>query len=484
MVASDSLFDETERALLEDSAIALIRVPDTPAILKEAQRNNLDVVMMDLSMPGSEGMDTIHRLKEIDPDLPIILFEGDLFCKYEGGAFKKNLIFDFLHEPIESSSLLRTVQHAVDQHQLFQENRLLTEELQSVKHKRKNHPSARNRSKEPSVSTAPLLVGESKPIQEIRRLIEEVAPSDITVLIDGESGTGKDVIARLIHEMSSRANIGEFIKINCPAVPEQLVESELFGHEAGAFTGAQRRKPGRLELAVGGTVFFDEISTIPPTVQAKLLQVLESRQFTRLGDNHLIQIDARFLATTNISLPAMVENNQFRLDLYYRLNQYTIHVPPLRERVDDIPLLVNHFLETYGPIYGNQGVSVSSQSMSYLVQYPWPGNVRELESAMRRYALTGREESIHSLLLGQEPAKTSEPGSGIYHENEKKVIVEALTRARWNRRRAAEILGISYNTLRRRIAQYELVAVPPSQQKEIERRKRNMATESMRLVRT
>lgn len=300
------------------------------------------------------------------------------------------------------------------------------------------------------------LVGESACIEEVRRQIAEVAPTDMTVLLDGETGTGKDVAAQLIHEMSSRAKRGTLIKINCPAVPGELLESELFGHEAGAFTGAGKRKPGRFELAGGGSVFLNEISQVPLMVQGKLLEVLEHKEFARLGGKETIHLDTRILAATNTSLEQMMESGRFRADLYFRLNQYIIHMPPLRERVEDIPLLVDHFLKKYGPIYRHEGLAVSSEMISFLVQYPWPGNVRELESAIRRYALTAREESIHTSLLQQPPSSAEGPAGGTYRENEKKIIMAALAKARWNRRRAAEILGISYNTVRRRIAQYKL----------------------------
>jgi two-component system NtrC family response regulator len=275
----------------------------------------------------------------------------------------------------------------------------------------------------------------------------------MTVLIAGESGTGKEVVARAIHSMSRRSQKGSLIKINCPAVPELLLESELFGHEAGAFTGAVERKPGRLELAVGGTAFLDEIGEMPLVVQAKLLQVLEHKQFTRLGGTDTLSVDVRFVAATNTPLLEQINAKKFRKDLYFRLNQYVIHIPPLRERVEDIPVLVDHFLSKYAPMYSREKLSVSESTMAGLIRYSWPGNVRELESVIQCYALTGREEAIQEKLAGH-PGNEAPQLPGTYRQCEKQLILSTLVEVKWNRRRAAEILGMSYNTLRRRFAAY------------------------------
>jgi transcriptional regulator with GAF, ATPase, and Fis domain len=303
-----------------------------------------------------------------------------------------------------------------------------------------------------------MLVGESQAIALVRQQIAEVTPTNMTVLIRGESGTGKGVVAKMIHESSARGSQGALVKINCPAIPETLLESELFGHEAGAFTDAKGRKPGRFELAHGGSVFLDEIGEIPPNIQVKLLQVIEHKEFQRIGGSSTIHVDARILAATNASLEQMIAAGQFRADLFYRLNEYCIHLPPLRERVEDIPLLVQHFLNLYGEEFGRSGLSLSSELMALLMRAPWYGNVRELESVIRRYALTGREESIRALLCPGAGERRS--GGGVEREtlrqSEIQAIMSALTEARWNQRRAAATLGISYSALRRRIEKYGL----------------------------
>jgi two-component system response regulator AtoC len=324
------------------------------------------------------------------------------------------------------------------------------------------------------------LVGESPAVRKVRQDIMEVASTDMSVLIRGETGTGKDVIARLLHRVATESKSGTFVKICCPALPEQLLESELFGHEAGAFTGALKKKPGRMEMAKNGTTFLDEITEMPPSIQAKLLEVLEHKTFVRVGGNEQITIDTTFVAATNVSQDKIFEEKGFREDLFYRLNQYSIEIPPLRERPEDIPHLVKHFLEKYGTIYNNIDLDVSNRTMSIMMQYLWPGNIRELESVVRRYALTAKEDIILDELLPylEAAAPAPEPAPvdkgmlqvpvivtedvpvkkcGTYKENEKRVIEEALNEAHWNRRKAAVILGVSYNTLRRRIAEYELV---------------------------
>lgn len=455
VVHDDATAGEIQTDSLGRAGIEVTQAPDFARALELARCDRFDVVVIDLSSPDSAGIETVCELRNVDPDIPIIVCVNE-FCLKSFEQALEGHVFDLLRKPIDNDILVRAAEHAVEQHQLILENRRLTRQLPSREEDQKERLSKSDGLQGHLTSTSSVLVGESRAITGVRRQIAEVAPTDMTVLLEGETGTGKDVVARMIHEISLRFISGAFIKICCPALPEQLLESELFGHEAGAFTGAEKRKPGRLELAVGGSVLLDEIGDMPSTVQAKLLGVLEDKKFTRLGSNETIDVNARILAAANTPLEHMCETGRFRTDLYYRLKQYSIYMPPLRERVEDIPLLVSHFLNKYGPVYGNWGLSVSVETMSCLVQYPWPGNVRELESVIRRYALTGREESMRASLSGESLNKVAAPVSGTYQESEKRVIIEALTRTRWNRRRASEILGISYSTLRRRIAQYEL----------------------------
>jgi transcriptional regulator with PAS, ATPase and Fis domain len=273
-------------------------------------------------------------------------------------------------------------------------------------------------------------------------------------LIRGESGTGKDIVARLIHEADGRD--GSFVKINCPTIPEALLESELFGHEPGAFTGAERRKPGRFELAAGGTIFLDEIGEIPGGVQSKLLQAIEHKQFTRLGGGATINTDARIVAATNAPLEDMIVERRFRSDLFYRLNQYAIELPPLRERSEDVPLLIDHFLQIYGVKHARPDLTLSPAMMSRLVRYSWPGNVRELEAVMHRFVLTGREDAIESAMERKPERARKDSPLGELRQSEIRTLMAALTEARWNQRQAAGILGISYSSLRRRVKKYNL----------------------------
>ena len=274
-------------------------------------------------------------------------------------------------------------------------------------------------------------------------------------MIRGESGTGKDVVANLIHEWSGRAATGKCIKINCPAISETLLESEMFGHERGAFTGAHRDKPGRIEFADDGTVFLDEIGTISLAFQAKLLQVIEQKTFVRVGGNKTLTVNARFIAATNAHLETMINKGLFRPDLLYRLAQYTIFISPLRERREDIPLLVNHYMQYYLTKYERTMQAVPHEIMDMLAAYDWPGNVRELQSVVNRVVISGKfdvlQEHIHMADNSVKPEKSKK-----IHDTEVKLILSILNETKWNRRRAAELLGISYSTLRRKIEKYEM----------------------------
>lgn len=308
------------------------------------------------------------------------------------------------------------------------------------------------------VSTAALLLGDSIEIKLVRARIADVADSDLTVLIRGESGTGKTVAARLIHETSYRRCIGNLSRINCPALPESLLESELFGYEKGAFTGAERQKPGRLELAARGTLFLDEVGAISLGVQAKLLEVLEAKQYFRVGGREPIHMDARIVAATNGYLEEQIRLGSFRADLMYRLNQFTIRIPPLRERACDIPLLVEHFLRVYGIKYDHPNLTVPDELMGQLQEYPWPGNVRELETGIGRFCLTGNISLITEILDGSPSPERPENGSmDLLHDAERKAVRDALNKSHWNQRKAAAALGISYSALRRRIAKYGIL---------------------------
>lgn len=304
-------------------------------------------------------------------------------------------------------------------------------------------------------STIPALIGESAAICRIRNIVTEVANTNMNIMIRGESGTGKDVVARYIHSISDGPWSKAFIKINCPSIPETLLESELFGHEAGAFTGAQKRKPGRLELANNGTVFLDEIGEIPTTIQAKLLQYIESKQFSRVGGVETIWVNTRIICATNAPLEQMCKERTFREDLYYRLNEFTMVIPPLRERIEDIPYLANYFCRIFAEEFEKDVISISPETMSLILKYNWPGNVRELKAVIKRYVFSENEETIISS-LDIAPSRQCDTIADELEDTEKKAIISALVESQWNRRNAARNLGMSYSSLRRRIQKYNL----------------------------
>ena len=420
-----------------------------------ARSTEFGVAIVDQSMPGMTGIETIRELKKVDADLEVVILTGHPSLESSLEAIQEH-VFDYLCKPVSRGQLTRSVRNALERRNLVLQNRELIEELRKERNGLKRRARKAEQVLDRHLSTYNCFTGTCEPIARIRRQVAEVAPTDMTVLLRGESGTGKDVVARLIHELSGRHGSGTFVKINCPAIPETLLESELFGHEPGAFTGAERRKPGRFELAAGGTVYLDEIGEIPLTLQTKLLQVIEQKEFTRLGGGAPIHVEARIIAATNAPLEKMISAGTFRPDLFYRLNEYSMVLPPLRERRKDIPLLIEHFLLKHGKKYGHSDLVLSPGIMARLIQYPWPGNVRELEGVIRRFCLAGREESIlESLEKGNIPREMTTSTESL-DEAEAQTIMAALTSCQWNRREAANLLGISYSSLRRRIEKHNL----------------------------
>jgi len=312
-----------------------------------------------------------------------------------------------------------------------------------------------------------LLIGISPAMQELRTVIKQIAQTDLNCLLRGESGTGKDIVAREIHRLSRRSG-RPFVKVNCTALPEQLLESELFGYEKGAFTGAAASKPGRFELAHRGIIFLDEIGDMHPNLQAKLLQVIEHKEFTKLGGRRQIKVDVQIIAATNANLEAKTKDGSFRGDLYFRLNEVCIWVPPLSARKEDVPLLVRHFMHKHGKFSADAEARINVDDLAELTNHTWPGNVRELESTIKRWLALGKQPLTSGaprprMAATQPPVNPSELAvehsngpSGMDDRPEEERILEALVRFQWNRRKAAEHLGISYQTLRRRIDQYGL----------------------------
>lgn len=405
------------------------------------EQRSYDIVLTDIKMQKVSGMDVLRFVKERTPETAVIMITAYGTVKNAVEAMKLGA-FDYLIKPSSPDEIELAINRAHDLIALRSENQRLRAEMQE-------------RYKE--------LVGESSTMIEIKNLITEVAPTRSTVLISGESGTGKELIARAIHYQSDRAEM-PFVKINCPAIPEGLFESELFGHEKGAFTGADRQKRGRFEMADGGTILLDEISEIPVNLQGKLLRALQEREFERVGSVTPVQVDVRVLATTNRNLKKEIADGNFREDLFYRLNVIPVEVPTLRERPEDIPLLAEHFIRRYNNETGKEVRGVDSAAMKLFTAYHWPGNVRELENFIERAVVISKNRMLgvtdfpQSLVLGKadEIGGDLRPGMSV-HEAEKILILKTLKDQGGNRTRAAELLGINPRTLRNKLHEYGVI---------------------------
>jgi DNA-binding NtrC family response regulator len=409
--------------------------------LKLADR--ADLILTDLRLPGMDGLELIRAIRRQNAATPIIVITAFGTVESAVEAMKAGA-FDFLPKPFSLDHLMAVVHKALEVRSLRDENRTLREQL------------VRRYSFEN-------IVGGSPAMQEIFATIERVAPTRATVLIAGESGTGKDLIAKAIHYHSPRRD-RPFVKINCTAIPENLMESELFGYEKGAFTGAVTSKPGRFELADTGTVFLDEIGDVPPNIQVKLLRVLQEREFERLGSNRTRQIDVRVIAATNADLRAALEHGAFREDLYYRLNVVPINVPPLRERKEDIPALAEHFIRKYAAEFSSRVKGVSEEALEVLRRYHWPGNVRELENVIERSLVLCSGEMLEAADIKLDSASRNSrasdepllPEGMTLEEHERELIRKALEKAKGNKSQAARLLGLSRNALRYRLSQMGL----------------------------
>jgi two-component system, NtrC family, response regulator AtoC len=446
-----------------EEAIRVFRVYD-PAL-----------VLLDMAMTGMDGLETLERLKQIKPDLSVIVVSGQsnhdlIFRASKLGAD------DYVAKPFEPKDLELRIARVLDKQRLVSEVTQLREQVRRQ-------------------SDFSMLFGTSPKMEEVKQTIEQVADTNATVLIRGESGTGKEVVARMVYGHSLRHE-KPFVKVNCAAIPHELLESELFGYEPGAFTGATRQKLGKFDLANQGTLFLDEISEMHPALQAKLLHVLQDGEFARLGGKRDIAVDVRVLAATNKPLERAVEEGLFREDLFYRLNVVTIHIPPLRERREEIPVFLEFFLRKYSEFYGKNPPPFSDYAIGRMMEYSWPGNIRELENLVKRYVIVGKESQIirelsthkpivsstsgSSPIWGLKPSDDSRPGDGgaktaavavpvvpiaetgngetelpslleigrrAAMQAEREAIERVLAQTRWNRRQAAKILKISYKAL-------------------------------------
>jgi DNA-binding NtrC family response regulator len=395
-----------------------------------------DVVLLDIKMPGLSGLDLQKRIREIDRAAAVIIITAFASVESAVQALKEGA-FDYVTKPIDPDHLSHLVANALRQRKLQEENVQLREQMSETAKSRE-------------------IVGESQQIKKAVELAKTVAQTDTTVMLRGESGTGKELLARTIHANSGRRYF-PIIAVNCGAVPEGLLESELFGHEKGSFTGAQYRRKGKFELADGGTIFLDEIGTISQKMQVQLLRVLETKQFTRVGGNEVITSDFRIICATNRDIEAAVKDGSFREDLYYRLNVFTVFVPPLRERRQDIPLLAQYFLKKHAAAMHKPVAEINPGALDILVQYDWPGNVRELENVMERAMVLATPPAIQQTDL---PFQLGTKAHGLTADSlaavERVHIEMILHRTNWNISRSAEILDIDRVTLYNKIAKYGL----------------------------
>ena len=430
--------------------------PDGKSGLELLRTRQYGVAIVDLSLPGTGGLETISRLGEVSPYTEIITFDvrPDVDAVYRSVGYD---VFQHLEKPISPDKLAQVVNEAFDAFRTKREKENLLARLFEQRARLDKEIQLEEKALRERLNSSQLFVGQSECIRDVRRQIALVAPASMTVLISGESGSGKDVVANLIHKHSGRARCNRIIKVNCPAVPETLIESELFGHEDGAFTGATKKKPGRFDLANNGTIFLDEIGAMSLPMQAKLLQVIEHKKFTRVGGSDVVEVDARILAATNSPLNSMIKDGQFRADLFYRLNQFIISLPPLRHRREDIPLLVDFLLQRSCLKYGRDVFRFSSSLYDALVNYDWPGNVRELQAVIERFALTRDEVALQNAVRSPaESATVATSSQNLLENSEASAVLQALIKTNWNRRHAALLLGISYSGVRRRIDKYDL----------------------------
>ncbi len=400
-------------------------------VLPLLSREWVGVVISDIKMPGMDGLHFLEKVQLIDRDIPIILVTGHGDITMAVGAIQDGA-YDFIEKPFAAEKLIDTVRRAAEKRVLTLENRNLRLELEA-----QDVPG-------------PRIIGRTPAIQKLRATIAQISDAAADVLVWGETGTGKELISRSLHEQSSRAD-KNFVAINCGAVPENLIESELFGHEAGAFTGAQERRIGKFEHANGGTLFLDEIESMPLPVQVRLLRVLQEREVERLGSNELIPLDLRVVAATKIDLKSAAEKGEFRQDLYYRLNIVIIDIPPLRERREDIPLLFHHFLLVANARYQVEAPSPDGNQIAVLLSHSWPGNVRELRNVAERYALLGEgcgydlEQLMHGTEEEHLDSEQTLPAQVDCFE--KSLIEQALSTHNGNIKETMDTLGVPRKTL-------------------------------------
>ena len=428
--------------LILDDDFEVIDVPDGAAALDVVRSSQVDLVLLDIRLPGMDGIEVLERIKAIDEGVEVVLVTAVRTVRTAVAAMKLGA-FDYLTKPFEEEELLSLVRRALERRSLEREVVYLRSELE------RRH--------------AWELVGQHPEMQKLYRLVAQVARTTTTVLITGESGTGKELIARAIHRQGPRRD-KPFVAVNPAAIAETLMESELFGHEKGAFTGAYQRKLGKFELAQGGTLFLDEIATLRPELQAKLLRVLQEREIERVGSGQAIKIDARIIAATNADISAAVAAGSFREDLYYRLNVVHLTVPPLRERTDDIALLVSHFIRRYNHEFGKRTQGLTPEALDVLRVYRWPGNVRELQNVVERSVVLvdgptiGVDDLPLELSLGAAGSAETDalPLNEASDRFERQIVLRTLDRVDGNMSEAARVLGLHRNSLKAKLDRWKI----------------------------
>lgn len=433
--------------LKKDRAYEILTATNGEACLRVFEDAKPDLVLLDIQMPGIDGLEVLRRIKQMEHQVPVVMMTAYGTIETAVKSMKSGA-YDFITKPFSGDRLRVTIKNALMA-------RSLSKEVDELRSELKERYQFKN------------IVGQSGRMQEVFKAMEKVIDSNVTVLIQGESGTGKELIARAIHYESKTRSSRPFVAVNCSALPESLLESELFGHEKGAFTGASRRRIGKFELANGGTVFLDEISEMSPATQVKILRVLQEREFERLGGNELVQVDVRLISATNKDVEECVKKGQLREDLYYRLAVFLIKVPPLRDRKEDIPLLVGHFLQKYSQRENKKIERISPEALELMMAYYWPGNVRELENAIERAIVITNSDVIQAQdlppavqALGEKRIyETDNTLSSWIEKLEEEALRKALLECEGNVSMAARKLGIGRATIYRKAKKFGLSIV-------------------------
>ncbi len=433
---------------LQEEGYAILSAHGGNEGLQINKNENPELVILDIKMPDMNGLEVLEKIKSHSKNTSVIILSAHGETKMVVKAMQSGAA-DFVIKPFDKDELIITINKVL-------EHRKLETEVESLKKKLKS-----------TTAEYENFIGDSTLILNVKKMVEQVADTELTVLVRGESGTGKELVTRAIHSLSNRRD-KPFVKVNCATLPENLLESELFGYERGAFTGAQRPKPGRFEFAHEGTIFLDEIGEMPPSLQAKLLQVLEEKEFTRLGGKNPVKVDVRIIAATNRDLDEGIKTGTFREDLFYRLNEVAIFLPPLREHKEDIPLIIEYFMEKYSNLYSKEYRHLSADTLSLFMSHEWPGNVRELENLIKKIIVLGSEEIVgsvipHDVVSGKMVYKADDKFISLkevsklaIYKAEKAYIKKALNKTNWNRIQAAKLLEVSYRSLLSKIKAYDI----------------------------